>query len=87
MNRIYLILLLLTVLGGCAILWLLSSEVTRTGSNLSNLVGLMIPSSLGKGISHASYTSIIWLFGSAMMGLLGIIFSKTASEALNSKHV
>jgi hypothetical protein len=82
MNRVYLIfvLLLLTVLGGSAILWLLSSEVTRTGSNLSNLVEPMIPSSLSKGFSHASYASIIWLLGSAMMGLLGIILRKTGSK-------
>jgi len=74
LKRIYLILLLLTGFGGSAILWLLTSKMTKIGSNLSNIVGFMMPASLGKGISHAPYASIIWLLGSAMMGLLGIIF-------------
>ena len=33
-----------------------------------------MPANLGKGISHAPNAYIIWLLGSAMMGLLGIIF-------------
>jgi hypothetical protein len=67
------ILVLITGFGGSAILWFLSSATMRTGSNVSNFVGFMVPASLGKGISHAPYASIIWLLGSAMMGLLGII--------------
>ncbi len=76
MKRIYLIfiLLLITVTGVTAIAWLLSSDTTQIGSNLSKFVGVMIPARLDKGIPHVPYASTIWLFGSAMLGLLGIIF-------------
>jgi hypothetical protein len=84
LKRIYLIfiLVLITGIGGSAILWLLSSKMTKIGSNLSNIVGFMMPASLGKGISHVPYASIIWLLGSAMMGLLGIIFCEKKVQKL-----
>jgi hypothetical protein len=84
MRRVYLFLIVLLIIGlGYATLWLWSELTTRPELNLFSIVEFIIPISL---ISNASLASILWLFGSAIMGLLGIIFSKVSSKPLNSKR-
>jgi hypothetical protein len=72
-NYIIFILLLITCLGFSALFLPLTLSMALTGINFSGIVEFVIPLSLSKG---ASYASIIWLFGSAIMGLLSIIFGK-----------
>jgi len=67
------VLLLITGLGCSAFFFPLPWVTTRVGLNFSSLVELMAPVSLSKS---TSYAAIIWLFGSAIMGLLALLFGK-----------
>jgi len=72
-NYLFFILLLITGLGCSALFLPLSLFTARTGINFSSIVEPVIPGSLSKG---TSYAAIIWLFGSAIMVLLSLIFRK-----------